>query len=154
MGEIQAQSKSVYDTLKNQKYEIDFYQREYRWENKQIRELLEDLTNKFLDNFEPSHEPSEVENYENYFLGSIVLSKKDGKKYIIDGQQRLTSISLLLIFLHNIQRIGNQRKVNVSELIFSEKFGVKSFNMKVEDRIPCMNALHNEQPFDFEGSQL
>ncbi|WP_066061423.1 DUF262 domain-containing protein [Neobacillus soli] len=154
MSDIQARSKSIYDTLNNQKYEIDYYQREYRWETKQIRELLEDLTDKFLDNYDPNHEPSEVEKYENYFLGSVVISKKDGKKYIIDGQQRLTSISLLLIFLHNLQKNRNQRKVNISELIFSEKFGVKSFNMNVEDRTPCMNALYNEQQFDFEGSQI
>ena len=47
--------------------------------NKNIRELLEDLSNKFLNNYDPQHEPREVEKYENYFLGSIVISNKEGK---------------------------------------------------------------------------
>ncbi|RKN62275.1 DUF262 domain-containing protein [Bacillus sp. S66] len=152
MSEIQARSRSIQETLGNTKYGIDYYQREYRWETKNIRELLEDLSNKFLNNYDPQHEPREVEKYENYFLGSIVISNKEGKKYVIDGQQRLTSISLFLIFLHNIQKQSIYRKVNISELIFSEKFGEKSFNIDVKERTPCMEALFNEQHFDFEGS--
>ncbi|HDR8214840.1 TPA: DUF262 domain-containing protein [Bacillus cereus] len=152
MSEIQARSRSIRETLSNSKYGIDYYQREYRWETKNIRELLEDLSNKFLNNYDPQHEPREVEKYENYFLGSIVISNKEGKKYVIDGQQRLTSISLILIFLHNIQKQSIHRRVNVSELIFSERFGEKSFNIDVEERTPCMEALFNEHHFDFEGS--
>ena len=71
---------------------------------------------------------------------------------MIDGQQRLTSISLILIFLHNIQKQSIHRRVNVSELIFSERFGEKSFNIDVEERTPCMEALFNEHHLDFEGS--
>jgi hypothetical protein len=37
-------------------------------------------------------------------LGSIVISQPDEKKQIVDGQQRLTSLTLLLIYLHNIQK--------------------------------------------------
>ncbi len=152
LSEIGARSRNIQETFGNAKYGIDYYQREYRWETKNIRELLEDLSNKFLNNFDPQHEPREVENYDNYFLGSIVMSKKEGEKYIIDGQQRLTSISLILIFLHNLQKHSTTRKVNVSELIFSEKFGVKSFNINVEERVSCMEALFNEQHFDFEDN--
>lgn len=151
MSEIGARSRSIQETLGNNKYGIDYYQREYRWESKNIRELLEDLSNKFLNNYDHLHEPNEVEKYDNYFLGSIVISKKDGKKFIIDGQQRLTSISLILIYLHNLQKHSTtSRNVNVSELIFSEKFGIKSFNIDVEERVLCMNALFNEEYFDFE----
>ncbi|MBP1971724.1 uncharacterized protein with ParB-like and HNH nuclease domain [Virgibacillus natechei] len=152
MSEIEARSRSIQETLTNTKYGIGFYQREYRWETKNIRELLEDLSKKFLNNFQSTHEPSEVENYENYFLGSIVISNRQGKKYIIDGQQRLTSISLILVFLHNLQKQSSDRNVNISELIFSEKFGERSFNIDVEERTPCMEALFNNQPFDFERS--
>jgi uncharacterized protein with ParB-like and HNH nuclease domain len=41
-----------------------------------------------------------VESYGHYFLGSIIISESDAKKFIIDGQQRLTTISLLLIRVH------------------------------------------------------
>ena len=39
--------------------------------------------------------------YGHYFLGSIIISDKDGQKFIIDGQQRLTTLTLLLIYLHH-----------------------------------------------------
>ena len=34
--------------------------------------------------------------YDDYFLGSIIVSKRDNKNYLIDGQQRVTSLTLLL----------------------------------------------------------
>src|SRR5437764_1089216 len=100
MNKIDARSKSVRELLENQKYSLDYYQREYVWEEKQIQELLEDLFGKFAGAYEAAHEPWQVQNYPRYFLGSIVISEKDGERFIIDGQQRLTSLTLLLIFLH------------------------------------------------------
>ena len=87
VNKIDAQAKSVSDLLGNKKYAIDYYQREYKWETKQITELLEDLEDKFLDNYEEGHSRIKVERYKHYFLGSIIVSNRDGKKFIIDGQQ-------------------------------------------------------------------
>jgi hypothetical protein len=64
--------------LANRKYSIDYYQREYKWQRKQITELLEDLAAKFLDSYVPQHERRAVANYGHYFLGSIVISDKAG----------------------------------------------------------------------------
>ena len=61
----------------------------------------------------------------------------DGKKSIIDGQQRITSITLMLIYLNQLQK-DRTEKVNISELIFSEKYGEKSFNMTDDDREDCL----------------
>jgi len=151
INKIDAQAKSVSDLLGNKKYAIDYYQREYKWETKQITELLEDLETKFLDNYEEGHSRIEIERYRHYFLGSIIISNRDGKKYIIDGQQRLTSLTLLLIYLHNLQR-DRTEKVDVSNLIFSEKFGKKSFNIDVDERVECLEALYNNQPFNANGN--
>jgi hypothetical protein len=65
----------------------------------------------------------------------------------VDGQQRLTSLTLLLVLLRNLQK-GNAEKVNVDELIFSERYGQKSFNLYVDERTPAMDALYEGQPFD------
>ena len=65
----------------------------------------------------------------------------------MDGQQRLTSLTLLLIYLRNLQQERSEQ-VNVDELIFSEKFGQKSFNLDVDERRPCMEALFEGAPFD------
>ena len=121
-----------------QKFYIDFYQRDYKWTTKQLSELIFDLTNRFLDNHgEHDERPREaVAKYDYYFLGSIVVSQKtmkDGvKKFIIDGQQRLTTITLLLIYLNNLQKErGNTDPLD--DLIFSASFGKKTFNIDVDD---------------------
>ena len=100
MKEIQGDAKNISSLLNNHKFTIDYYQREYRWETKHVVKLIEDITEKFLDSHEIGNERSAVERYERYFLGSIIISSKEEKRFIIDGQQRLTSITLLLIHLH------------------------------------------------------
>ncbi|WP_236142373.1 DUF262 domain-containing protein [Nostoc sp. CMAA1605] len=147
MKEIRGDAKTIRQLLSGNKYAIDYYQREYKWETKQVQELLEDLTGKFLNDFDPSHEPEAIENYGHYFLGSIIVSQKEIKKFIIDGQQRLTTLSLLLIFLHNLQK-DRPDQVKLDDLIFSERHRKKSFNLDVEERNACMEALFNNVPFD------
>ena len=101
---VDARTKSVRELLNGAKYSIDFYQREYKWETRHITELLDDLESKFFDSYQRKHNRKEVEKYAHYFLGSIVLSRKSGQSFIIDGQQRLTSLTLLLIYLNNLQQ--------------------------------------------------
>ncbi len=139
---IDARRKSVRELLNGQKYAIDYYQREFLWQTKHIQELLEDLCSQFSLNYEPTHTRSEVESYSHYFLGSIVVSNRNGQKFIIDGQQRLTSLTLLLIFLNNLQR-DRLEKVDISPLIFSERFGKKSFNLDIPERMPILEALYS-----------
>ena len=147
MKKIDGKGLSIRELLGAAKYQIDYYQREYRWQAKQMSELLEDLTGKFLDSYDPSDERSAVEKYGHYFLGSIILSDRDGQKYIIDGQQRLTSLTLLLIFLHRSLQSDEDKK-QLADLIFSQKYGKRSFNLDVPDRTPCMEALYAGESFD------
>src|SRR5580704_4031695 len=98
---IDAKGRTIRELLANRKYSIDYYQREYKWQQKQVQELLDDLTTKFLENHEEGNERGAVSDYGHYFLGSVILSDKDGRKFIIDGQQRLTTLTLLLIFLRH-----------------------------------------------------
>lgn len=150
MREIQGHARTVRDLLKGQKYKIDYYQREYRWATKQVQELLDDLVDKFRDDYDDGHRREQVSQYGHYFLGSIIVSSKEDGKYIVDGQQRLTTLTLLLMFLRNSQQ-GRADPVNVDELIFSEKYGKKSFNLDVEDRRLCMEALFDGNRFDVNG---
>ena len=100
MKEIRGDAKSIRSLLSGAKYAIDYYQREYKWETKQVIELMNDLADKFLQSHDPKHDRSHVESYGHYFLGSIIISDKEGHKFIIDGQQRLTTITLILIYLN------------------------------------------------------
>lgn len=150
MRKILGEAKTVRDLLKGVKYSIDYYQREYKWHDKQIRELVDDLAGKFLEEYEPEHERKRVADYPHYFLGSIIVSTKDSASYVVDGQQRLTSLTLLLILLRTLQA-DRADSVNVDELIVSEKYGQKSFNLDVDERTTCMEALFNAEPFDPTG---
>lgn len=147
MREILGKAKTIRELLKGVKYSIDYYQREYKWHEKQIHELMDDLSNKFLEEYQPTHSRSKVAEYPHYFLGSIIISKKESVGYIVDGQQRLTSLTLLLVLLRNLQK-DRDKRVNVDELIFSEKFDQKSFNLHVDERTPAMDALYEGQPLD------
>ncbi len=147
MREILGKAKSVRELLKGVKYSIDYYQREYKWHDKQIRELIDDLSDKFLEEYQPGHPRSKAGDYPHYFLGSIIISKKDTASYIVDGQQRLTSLTLLLIFLRNLQK-DRPNRVDVDELIVSVRYGVKSFNLHVDERTPALEALFDGQLLD------
>ena len=148
--EIHGISKSVRELLKDMKYSVDYYQREYKWQTKQVEELLDDLTERFLEDHDDANPREAVANYGHYFLGSIVVSNKKGQKFLIDGQQRLTTLTLLLIYLHNLQR-DREDRVDVSDMIFSVKYGKKSFNLDVEERQRVMEALFNDEDYDPTG---
>jgi len=147
MKEIQAKTRSVRELLSDTKYGIDYYQREYKWQTKQIVELVSDLTTAFLEEYQPQHERKDVASYGHYFLGSIVISHSEEKKQIVDGQQRLTSLTLMLIYLHNIQK-DRPDAVSIEKMIFSEEYGEKSFNLDIPERNECMNALFDGTPYD------
>lgn len=147
MREILGKAKTVRELLKGVKYSIDYYQREYNWGNKQLRELIDDLANKFLEEHRPENERKKVAGYPHYFLGSIIVSKKDSASYVVDGQQRLTTLTLLLMYLRNLQH-GRPDQVHVDELIASEVYGEKSFNLDVPERALAMAALFANEPFD------
>ena len=142
-NKIEATDTSINKLLKEQKFTIDYFQREYRWQEKHIKLLVEDLTTTFLKSYKPEHKRPEVANYQSYYLGPVVfsISPDTGKKSIIDGQQRITSITLLLIYLNHLQT-ANTQKVSIGDLIFSEKNKEKSFNMSDEMREPCLKALY------------
>src|SRR6266508_21977 len=145
--EIDGKGRTIRELLNARRYSIDYYQREYKWQLKNVAELIDDLTAKFLDSYELDHERSEVENYGHYFLGSIIISDKGLQKFLIDGQQRLTSLTLLLIHLYRLLDDPEQKR-QIAELIFSQRFGKKSFNLDVLERTACMEALFSGQEPD------
>lgn len=153
MKEIQGKAKTVRELLSGQRYSIDYYQREYKWKRKQVQELVDDLTVRFLDDYDESDERDAVQNYGHYFLGSIILSKRDNETFIVDGQQRLTTLTLLLTLLHHRQG-SREDAVALPDLIFSEKYGQRKFNIHVPDRVPVMDALFKGESFDpSDGSE-
>jgi len=150
-NKIEATDISISSLLKDQKFYIDYFQREYRWQEKHIKLLVEDLTTTFLKSYKPTDKRPAVANYQSYYLGPVVFSVNtdNGKNSIIDGQQRITSITLFLIYLNHLQKEQSE-KVNISDLIFSESYGEKSFNMTDEVREPCLKALFEDGSYKIQ----
>lgn len=65
----------------------------------------------------------------------------------MDGQQRLTTLTLLLMYLYRRLQDAEDKSV-LQDLIFSRVHGTRLFNLHVEERTPCMEALFSGQPFD------
>ena len=130
------------------KFEVDYYQREYRWGRKQIEQMLMDFYDTFRQYYDPANHgaPSEVQKYGYYYMGSIICTN-DNTRQVIDGQQRLTSLTLLLIYLRNLQdqTIGvSYLPVNIDGLIYKDSYGTMSFNLDVPERNDCMQALWDQ----------
>jgi uncharacterized protein with ParB-like and HNH nuclease domain len=151
MSTITPHYRSIQQLLQSQSFAIDEYQREYKWEKENIIELLADLRDKFLSCYQPGDLTKKVGSYDNYFLGSIIISKHNGKNYLIDGQQRVTSLTLFLIYLHNEAKLKNLSEAQaIAPLIFSHHLGELQFNLDIPERLPALKALFHQNDFNPE----
>lgn len=150
MQEIKGYDRCVHDLLGGSHFGIDYYQREYKWGTKQLSELINDLTSRFQENYSEGDTSKAVAQYGHYFLGSIVVSKGSDASQIVDGQQRLTTLTLLLIYLNNLQKESAQQ-VDIKNLIYDDDFGEMTFKLSIPERNSCMEALFRQTPFDPDG---
>lgn len=94
---IDAQVKSI-EKLKDYFFLVPDYQREYVWKaDDQVEQFLTDIDNEYDEN---------AEQQESYFIGSIIIVKNKNKYDVIDGQQRLTTITLTLCAIRDL--LSNQ----------------------------------------------
>lgn len=123
----------------------DEYQREYKWGKDQIEDLLQD----FLSSFSKDRKSS-------YFLGTVILAngrdKKDGTEYkdIVDGQQRFTTISLLLIsLLQKFKGMDSERSKNfagqIRNSIYEPDDGGEIYVIDVAKRNKCFKYLMDQK---------
>jgi len=95
MSKLNVDQKTIFDLFSDKKADflIPDYQRPYAWGEDQCQTLWDDI---FLFSF-PDNNFEAFDDNEEYFLGSIVTFKNDnGKSEVIDGQQRLTTLMLIL----------------------------------------------------------
>lgn len=145
---MKKEQKTVMSEIKSlqelfvRKYVVDFYQRDYVWEKKQLEDLINDLSNAFLKSYRDDHILEHVKQYDPYFMGEIVLSETGGKSAVIDGQQRITTLTLLLIYLlHTYKHVPKFPQTSVENSIYSLDYGKEMFNLEIEIRKNCMIGL-------------
>lgn len=136
-------------------FTVDFYQREYVWQTKQIEDLIIDLSSEFLKCWSPGDDLDSGLKYNPYFMGEIILSSKkkspndkssNENSYlaVIDGQQRITTLTLLLIYLLNTYAdVPDFPSDDVRKLIYKNKRGKMKFNLDIADRTNCMKGLYD-----------
>ena len=110
MSKLNVDQKTIKELFMDRKADflIPDYQRPYAWEEKECQTLWEDI---FAFAF-PDDDYSKFDSdNEEYYLGSVVTFKNEqGKMEIIDGQQRLTTLMLLLRAFY--ERFGNMQDSN------------------------------------------
>ena len=135
-------------------FEIPLYQRPYAWTTDHVEELLDDLIDAMRRDSEAP-----------YFLGSIVLIKSDdnAKSEVVDGQQRLTTLTMLLCVLRDvssddkldefIRQAGNEFKGTEDRFRLSARQRDRGF---FEEKIQRMHSLEDFlqlDPVAFSDSQ-
>lgn len=101
---IDAQVKSI-EKLKDYFFLVPDYQREYVWKaDDQVEQFLTDIDNEYDEN---------ADQQESYFIGSIIIVKNKNKYDVIDGQQRLTTITLTLCAIRDL--LSNQELTDLQK---------------------------------------
>lgn len=110
----------------NRKYSVPRFQRPYAWEIEQVTDFWDDL----------------ISNDEPYFLGSFIFNleheKKDGYVDIIDGQQRLLTITLLMAVIRNVARTVDRKE---AELFQRQDIAIEDWEGKSSYRIKPAETL-------------
>ncbi|UUR86363.1 DUF262 domain-containing HNH endonuclease family protein [Clostridium perfringens] len=121
---VKAKEYYIKDLLSNKfLFEIPDYQRAYSWTKENLKQLVEDIWESVELN--KARGNKEFDQYEPYFLGSIVLCSKEYKDDgcgiydVIDGQQRLTSIIMLIATIRDLIDNEEYKKV-LSDLIYQK----------------------------------
>ncbi|MCD5407260.1 MAG: DUF262 domain-containing HNH endonuclease family protein [Desulfotomaculum sp.] len=129
------------------KYYIDFYQREYKWEKQHVESLLEDIFYKFEEEYNPDIDVNldNISKFGWYYLNTYVTNQYSGKTYIVDGQQRFTTLTLILIKLYHIsEKTRLQDKTDwIKNRIYGTGAEGKSFWMGAHDRTEALDDLLN-----------
>lgn len=150
--DVTPDKQNIDNLFSNTTYYIDFYQREYKWNDQPVKRLLEDIFYKFNLEYKPELEANEENinsKYSWYYLNTYVTNQTGGRVYVVDGQQRLTTITLALIRLYHM---AVEHKSELDEWVKSKIVGVqgrkKSFWMNHEAHIKAMEALFRGEPLD------
>lgn len=131
---ISAAHKKIFEILNPRHYQffVPAYQRPYAWGDQQARALVEDL----LDAFEDAPD-------QEYFLGSIVVVKRRSASVeaeIVDGQQRLTSLSILMAAARDLMPMEDRSELsNLLAIDLKEK---RSIGLKLRS-----TGIHSDDQF-------
>lgn len=144
---VRARDQCIEAAFRSKWFLLDYYQRDYVWGEQQVNRLTGDLSRKFSDQWSEEHSASDVRSYDPYFLGPcIVHAGEQDEAYLVDGQQRIITLLLLLIYLQRklaaMPRAAS-KAAQLHTLIMTDRFGKKRFRVGVDEYRDCFNDLLN-----------
>ena len=145
MSKLSVDQKNIISLFgdKNSNFVIPDYQRPYAWTEEECQTLWEDI---FEFAF-PNGQYKEFNSDEEYYLGPIVTFKNENnKKEVIDGQQRLTTLMLLLrAFYVRFSLMKTDESMKTRDLIAkciwrTDEFGTANLNeLKIDSEVATDN---------------
>ncbi len=148
--DVSPDKQNLDQVFANTTYYIDFYQRQYKWDDVPVKRLLDDIFYKFGIEY-PRHKDSDIdleklaEKYSWYYLNTYVTNVIDGKRFVVDGQQRLTTLTLILIKLRHLASLfSSELKDWITNKIAGQSGFKKEFWMNHESHKFAMQSLFNE----------
>ena len=134
--ELHAYTRTISDLFSvKKKYVVPRFQRPYSWDTEKVSELWNDIVSNISINDDDTSF-----NHEEYFIGSLVLvgDDKSVSMQIVDGQQRLTTLTILLSVL--CQRFLEIDKNNIAQAIYDTYIAGKdddgNYYFKLENETP------------------
>lgn len=151
---ITPDKQSVEDCLSKKTYYIDFYQREYVWSKNTVEILLRDIFDTFIPSYEQYKDadltPEVLDKFNWYYLNVFITNKIGAKVYIVDGQQRLTTLSLIATKLYHMVDDDNLKESIKNCISTRDKWKGNVFVLDNEKRKRIMDYILNEQVFSGE----
>ena len=152
--DVQPDKQNIDKLFSNTTYYIDFYQRQYKWTDEPVKRLLDDVFYKFNEEYKKYKELSlpldqVISKYAWYYLNTYVTNHVDGKLYVVDGQQRLTTLTLILIKLKHLSKHFNSQLDGwISNKIVGLSVYKTDFWMNHETHKSSMKDLFDGVPTD------
>ncbi|MBU4230814.1 MAG: DUF262 domain-containing protein [Proteobacteria bacterium] len=154
--DISPDKQNIDQVFSNTVYRIDFYQRDYKWNHEPVKRLLSDIFYKFEEKYKehPDLDASKeavAAHYPWYYLNTYVTNTIDGRVYVVDGQQRLTTLALFLIKLrHLAEKHGSKAGKWLDQKIAGHSGFELDFWMNHVRHIKVLEALY-ENDSDLKG---
>lgn len=128
-------------------YYIDFYQRQYKWNKEPVERLLDDIFYRFNEDYRKiddlSISPELASNRIGfYFLNTYVTNTIESKVFLVDGQQRFTTLTLMLIQLYHLGISFNSELTDwIRDRIYGTSGATKNFWLRHQNQIATMDSL-------------
>ncbi|MCH8518137.1 DUF262 domain-containing protein [Candidatus Gracilibacteria bacterium] len=125
---------------------IPVYQRNYDWKREQCKQLFDDIVQIIHD------------DYRTHFMGTIVAFQEDGygkELLIIDGQQRLTTVSLILLAIYKALENGDVPDAGILKGKIYEEFLINKYSEDQSKKVRLKPVKDDREAFNsiFEGEE-